>query len=161
MTLTRSKPRGQNRSSTPGNSRGSTRCNPTSTIAWALALSAVVNVAHADVWKVTLQDARRGAHYLINTQNSTVTSMRGQQCIKSFTAKIEGASSAEPKVTVDTDLAGGSSPSGARGSQRIEFLLRGNRAAVSTSSTLRGNRAPVNASVEIVCKGAACSMSSC
>ena len=55
--------------------------------------------AHADVWQISLQNAKRDAHYLINTHTATVTSMRNQQCIRSFKAKIEGEKTASPKVT--------------------------------------------------------------
>jgi len=80
--------------------------------------------AQADVWKISLQDARREAHYLINTQTAMVTSMRGQQCVRSFTARIEGEKTDAPRVIVDAELAGGGAAVGTRGSQRMEFVLK-------------------------------------
>jgi hypothetical protein len=117
--------------------------------------------AHADVWRITLQDAKREAHYLINTQNATVTSMRGQQCVRSFTARLEGEKTDAPRVIVDSELSGGGSAAGTRGSQRMEFVLRAGNTQVTTSSTLRGTRPPIPAAAVMQCRGAACSMPSC
>lgn len=112
----------------------------------------------ADVWKVVLQDAKREAHYLVNTQSGVVTSMRGQQCVRTFTGKVEGE-----KVIVESELAGGGNAGGTRGSQRLEFVLRQgvNAAQVTTNSTVRGSRPPVPANASLSCKGAACAMPSC
>ena len=117
--------------------------------------------AHADVWQVTLQNAKRDAHYLVNTQTSTVTSMRSQQCVRSFNAKITNEKTATPTVTIDSDISGGGEGGGMRGTQRMVFVLREGTTEVSTSSSVRGTRPPIPATARRTCKGATCAMVSC
>jgi carbon monoxide dehydrogenase subunit G len=127
----------------------------------ALTTIAALPAAYADVWQISLQNAKRDAHYLINTQTSTVTSMRSQQCIRSFQAKIEGEKTATPKVTVEADISGGGAAGGMRATQVMVFILREGATQVTTSSTVRGNRPPITATGKKTCVGAACVMTTC
>jgi hypothetical protein len=118
-------------------------------------------LAHADVWQVSLQNAKHDAHYLINTKTASVTSMRNQQCIRSYTAKIEGEKTSAPKVIVESEISGGGAGGGTRGTQRMEFILREGTTTVTMSSTVRGDRPPLAATARKTCTGAACAMTSC
>ncbi len=127
----------------------------------ALATLFILPSAFADVWQITLQNAKRDAHYLINTHTFTVTSMRSQQCIRSFKAKIEGEKSAAPRVTVEADISGGGAAGGMRATQEMIFILREGTTQVTTSSTVRGSRPPIAATGKRSCVGASCAMTTC
>jgi carbon monoxide dehydrogenase subunit G len=126
-----------------------------------LATVTALPAAYADVWQISLQNAKRDAHYLINTHTATVTSMRSQQCIRSFKAKMEGEKTATPKVTVEADISGGGAAGGMRATQEMIFILREGSTQVTTSSTVRGSRPPIAATGKKTCVGAACVMTTC
>lgn len=131
----------------------------TAPAAAALLAAALGLPAQADVWKVTLAQARRDVHYLVQTGSRTVALVQGQQCARSFPARL--VADAAGRVTgavVETDLEGGQ---GGRGFQRLEFTLREGLAPVSMASSFRGAPPPVQAHVTLACRGPACAEMQC
>jgi hypothetical protein len=119
----------------------------------------VVPEASADVWKVSPVGARQGAHYLINTETSAVSSMRDERCVKSFSGKLtKDAAGVAKTMVVDSEIGGGNGP---RGTQKMTFNLREGTADLSVESSYRGAQRPLSANYSIVCKGKSCTIPTC